>query len=139
MTDFLIRPGLPADHVFVFDSWVKSHFEYSGAGRACPKKAYLAGQHRLIEAILARGRLDVAHPEGDEGTILGYLVSEGERVGHYCYVKESFRRYGVARALFAAARLPTAFVYSHQTVDLVRILKSVKNDATFDPYAALAL
>ncbi len=59
-------------------------------------------------------------------------------MGHYCYVKESFRRYGIARALFGAAGLPADFVYSHQTVDLVRILKTVKNDATFDPYAALA-
>jgi GNAT superfamily N-acetyltransferase len=54
----------------------------------------------------------------DPDQILGFLVHEGPVV-HYLYVKELFRRKGLATALLDSAQIPPVFFYTHRTDDAV--------------------
>lgn len=93
----------------------------------------------MIEAILKKPsfRCLIAHVEGEPDIILGYLAYEvvnGEpKVVHYCFVKEPFRRMGIARLLFKYAELEKDFFITHFTY-LAEPIVNKREDITYDPY-----
>ena len=110
---FDIRDGRESDWPFVFATWLRAYAD-SRAVHALTddKREYFTAHHAIVEAILHRGKLVIATALGDENTILGYAVYE-PGVLHFCYVKASFRKHGVGRALVQACG-PIA-CYTHRT------------------------
>jgi GNAT superfamily N-acetyltransferase len=124
------RPGTPADHPFLFGTWLRN-YRASPFARRMRNDAYFALHHQAIDRILARGgRLVIAHPEGAPETILGYLVYEyvpdlriagvavPEFIVQYLYVKKNFRGWGVARTLMESQGIvPGAVAFTHIAPD----------------------
>lgn len=116
----LLRPMAGEDENFIYNSWLKS-FWTEGALLSClGRDVYFPRHHKVIERLLDRAatRVLIASLKEDEGTILGYLVSEGTTdfdVLHYCYVKGAFLRFGIATALLDAAKFDFQTLrYTHQ-------------------------
>lgn len=121
---YVLRSGLPSDHPFVVDSWVKSYQSYcltrdcehcGGAGRIYRGQRFLRGHKRLIREILARpatALLVACHPE-DSDVILGWAVTEAGVV-HYVFVKRDVRRVGIAKALLAPFLDASQVIYTHR-------------------------
>lgn len=125
-----IRPVLEADLPFIFKSWLVS-YQLSPFARNIPRKAYFDFHHRVIERILARGKVTIAHPPGDPDTILGFLVKE-QGILHYCYIKFAFRKYRIATALLADVD-PNHCQYTHYTRDADYLLSKWQR-LTYNPY-----
>lgn len=129
-----LRPMLPDDARFIASTWVKSYAS-SDLARLCTRggewprasRAYREGQNRLVDRLLARAACTVA--EDSEGLVAAYLVHEGDVV-HYVYVRDMYRREGLAKQLLGA-RIERACVFTH-------LARGVKPPALwrFDPFAA---
>lgn len=120
--DIRIRRMRPEDTAFVIDTWVET-FRNTYAAGVVPMKFYQADYRKYVATLLADREPDVliaydAAAEVAGAELLGYLVFEtsatfpaGRRmktvgpIVHYCYVKEYVRERGLARALFAAAKI----------------------------------
>lgn len=107
-----IRQGAVSDLALIRNSWTKSYGKHSPAGdcRAgswarIPQAVYEYEQHRLIGRLLERALVLVACNPEDADQIFGYIVAEQQEqpVYHYLYVKDSFRKLGIATQLYGAA------------------------------------
>jgi hypothetical protein len=128
---FGIRDGLPADVPFIFRSWLTS-YRRSEFARRVRDRVYFAHEHRLIEAILRRGQVRVAHVLEDPDTIIGFLVlHQAPRVLHYAFVKPAFRRARVLTALLPEGE----WEYSHRTDDSDRVIGKMPQ-LTYNPFSA---
>ena len=126
-TQFTIRPGQPADHAFVYATWLRCYKHSSGFARRISDGVFYKFHHEAIRRILERGAaLRVCGP--DTETILGYSVSEGGTL-HFVYVKKPFRRCGIARSLLA----PPPLLFTHWTKDWDLMLPNYP-DAQYCPY-----
>lgn len=91
-----LRPGTPEDHPFVVDSWLQSYRQQSIARDA--GRAYMHDMKWLVRAWLARAALLVACDPEEPGAIWGWAVTRRDVI-LYVYVRQEFRRHGIARAL----------------------------------------
>jgi hypothetical protein len=114
---YVLRPAEEDDLGFVIASWVQSYRQQAlarDAGAAYPRQ-----QRRIIQHLLEHANVLVACAPDEPRLILGYAVT-GPQVVHYVYVKQDFRRIGIARALvrpYLAA--PTAFTHkTHHPIAL---------------------
>lgn len=121
---YALRGPRPEDLPFVRSSWTQSYGKYatfskepkaiSADGPArLPSHIYVPEQHQLIARILSRSTVTTVvacNPE-DADQIFGYLVFEtrppSQAVAHYLYVKDAFRKRGLARALLQSMRAVT--------------------------------
>lgn len=94
----MLRAGVPADHPFVIDSWL-----LSGRSQAIARDAgrgYAGDMKWLLRRLLERGALLVACDKEEPGAIWGWALTRGSSI-FYVYVRQEFRRKGLARALLA--------------------------------------
>lgn len=141
----VVRPGRPTDAPFLFNSWLKS-FRRAWFAQRIPSDVFFAQQHLVIEDILQRPetRVWVVTPAGigDEDVICGYAVTAAvpgadskALIVHYVYVKETFRKLGLAARLLQAAGLhPDTHVVmlSHMTQFMAPIAE--KRGWVYNPY-----
>lgn len=120
-------------HPLVFATLLKSFFHGSHWAKSIPREVFFARHHAVVERLLEQSSLRVAHVPDDPTVILGYALVAPPTV-HYVYVKPSFRRYGIARALLDD--LARFREYSHATFAL-RDLEG-RHSLTYNPYRALA-
>lgn len=124
------RQGLTeTDRPFLFSSWLHSYFD-SDATQGVNPRMYYEGQHRLIESVLAAGaEVRLAVSKDDPDTIIGWLcLSEGWV--HYAYVKQTFRRSGIAKALLGDPGPIEGFTQRTQICKRLQIPSHWK----YDPY-----
>ena len=124
----LLRLGAQGDIPFITSSWLHS-FRDGQAVQSCPNRLYFANQHKIMEALIPRSTIVVAVNEEDHDQILGWACFEkqsGAVVLHFLYVKNHFRRLGLAKQivdiLLDAEDVATVF-YTHRTpvVDRVKL------------------
>lgn len=121
-------------HPLVFATLLKSYFHGSPWSKHVPRDVFFARHHAVVERLLASSSLRVAHLEDDPAVILGYALVAPPTL-HYVYVKPSFRRFGIARALLDdLARFRD---YSHYTFAL-RDLDPHLTSLHYNPYRAFA-
>lgn len=148
---FETREATRDDRPLIFATWLRSFRHGATFPRRIPEARYFAAHHNVVEALLDRSKVTVAHPAGDPEVILGWSVVEtmlpaGDEPSalcvHFVYVKPAFRRAGIARRLLAhvvaesAAGVPV--LYSHETFTLkLPQLSDVVSRWAFDPYTAL--
>ena len=155
------RPAVPEDRAFIVDSWVESYRHCHAAG-LIPMPHYNGVYRAAVNWLLDRPGVAVTVAVDDD-MILGWVAVEADPVvpvrrrvrtdGRmqwteqlesagcpmvlYCFVKDAFRRHGIARALFAAAKvdLGARFLYASKTPAADR-LKDKFPHARWDPLAA---
>lgn len=99
---FLTRPLRDSDHPFTYSAFLKSYRE-SDYTDGIPNTEFFEVHKQAWAAILARWTVLIAHPEGDEDEIAGFIAFKGRTVA-WLYVKKTpWRRMGVARLLLEAA------------------------------------
>lgn len=126
--DIVLRDGTPDDVAFIFSSWIKS-YAASDVARSMDRRVYDAEQHDAIEAALARSRVIIACLASAPESIFGYAVVENDHTLHYVYVKQTYRRLGVARALLGAL-LDGPTTYTHRSARDITVPKGW----VFNPY-----
>lgn len=94
----LLRPVRPEDHPYIVDSWLISNRGSSIARDA--GHAYVHDMKWLIRQWLERAAVLVAVDEDAQGAIWGWAATSGSTV-LYVYVREQFRRQGIAKMLLA--------------------------------------
>ena len=133
-----IRAATEADLGFIFNSWLKS-YKNSAYSKFITNPVYYDMHHKVVEAILKRGKVLVAVSTADPTRIFGYICVEttsGTQVVHYAYVKETFRKMGVLTMLLEEVKLPEAFFHTHSTVLGSNVCARLKQKAVYNPYLA---
>lgn len=92
-----IRPATEDDLRFVRASWFES-FRHGGYAPQVAFPVYRAGQHRIIEQCLAKGRCYVAFATEVPDEVVSWAVVEDDKL-HFVYTKQVYRRLGTAIAL----------------------------------------
>lgn len=92
---------------FIYSSWLKSFRIYSRWAKAVPAQIYFGNHKRVVQKLLEdSGVLIACNPECPD-QIFGYAVYQptagGVAVLHYLYVKQPYRKMGIATALFREA------------------------------------
>lgn len=135
---FDIRERKPDDEAFIYGTWLRSFKATGIAARRIPERIYYSMHHRVIERILARPSCwgCVVFPDGDPGTILGYIIGESTSsngtVLHYAYVKSAWRGMGVFRELLKGID-PNGCQFTHWT-QICDALTQKWPGATYNPY-----
>lgn len=132
------RLAMPGDAAFIADSWLKS---YRKSAEKVPGPVYYAEHRYIVENLLPRCSVQVAHHVEDVHQILGWCavqplpLKSGNtvRVLHYAYTKQPFRRLGVCRRLLAGL-VGVGDFYSHHTQPGEAIAR--KLGLVFNPYLA---
>lgn len=96
-----LRPATEVDLPFIVSTWLESYIR-SPATRRIPKAVFLGYHRQVIDRILAQHGAMVACDPGDPDVLYGWRVLGGPALLHYCYVKETRRNQGVARALLGS-------------------------------------
>lgn len=105
--DFRIRERLLTDEPFCYNSFLRTmrdEVPFAGIGN----DAFYGTLSRAMDQMLASFRTLVAHPEGEEDEIAGYILARGNALGFLYVKREPWRRQGVARLLWEAAGLHKA-------------------------------
>jgi len=129
MSKFEIRNADNGDINFIVNSWLKSY------RASCPLVSdlvYFDYQKRLIMKIFETATVTLAIDPDDPAHIFGYIVHEGSVI-HYCYVKHSLRRFGIARALLATIKADH-FITTHLSYPARQILGSNPGMFLYNPY-----
>ena len=106
------------DGNFIYHSWGNSYREAAlGAWGDIPKATYYKRVRLRIDTLLKRGaELKIACDPDNQDIILGWMCAESP-VLHYVYVKEAYRKQGIALTLLNACGLSSTNVIpcSHWT------------------------
>lgn len=101
-----IEPAQPGDIPLVMDSWQRSFSRSRHAG-VVPNNLWVDTMRSLVTGLLARGaKILVARNPDDAWQVLGWICFEADehkRAVHYLFVKDPWRRDGIASELLAAA------------------------------------
>lgn len=127
-----IRPSREGDINFVLSTWLKSYYEalkyYGSKGLPFPKDdVFFQGHQSKIKELLKTAQCFVCVAPDEDNQIIGYIVFDKDSL-HYCYVKQVFRKMGVARELKSKAIGLEA--YSHHT----RYSRYLNKGLQYDPY-----
>lgn len=144
MSFFKIRPMKEEDSNYIVSSTVKNYWKSSYFAKPITKDIFFTFHHVVLKNILARPSTKclLAVDEKDPSLIFGFVIAEFYsspldpreiRVLHYIYTKNSFRNFGIARALLEASglKLEDGFQYTHETIAFAD--KPFKN-VVYNPY-----
>lgn len=101
-TDLHLRQAIGSDLNFIFDTFRESVRQDTAIGRSCRTSVFKREFAKVIDHILEKAKVVVACMASDHNVILGYLIWEPSII-HYCFVKQAFRRLGIAKALYFEA------------------------------------
>lgn len=135
------RDATPDDRQFIVSTWSASYKNSHYAG-LIQSEDWADVMHRQVEKVLSRpgARTLMAHEDSDPLFLYGWIagdMTETVPVVFYAYVKEAYRRMGIARGLFDALGIDVSqrFVYSCRT-RIASQLASKIPAARFDPLQA---
>ncbi len=114
---YAIRPPELQDLAYIHDSW-RSSYEGSGYAKLSPKWFYRLMQAAKVTAMLNRSTVQVVTLPDDRDLIVAWSCIEGDVI-HYVYVREAFRRKGIAKWLLGD--LKKYRYYTHRSRALTNI------------------
>lgn len=119
-----LRNARPDDIPFIYSTWLKSYRTGSGLGLASGKHAYFITYNLIIDYILEKpdAHVWVAVKPDEPNVIYGYLVCE-PTILHYVYVKDGFRKLGIAASLYKTAFYERPYI-THATAMSRELLKT---------------
>lgn len=101
MNDVLeIRPAREADTNFIYSSWLRSYKWGNSFLRGLPDYLYYPHMTQLIDYLIKvrNVKIEVVCLREDSDIIVGYVVKE-HRTVHFLFVKEAWRKLGIAKSL----------------------------------------
>ena len=138
-----VRPLESGDRAFVLNSWLKSNRD-SFMVRRIPNTIYYEKHHSLVEHLLATANTLVICDPDSPNVVYGYvcfdITGADELVLHYAYIKQSFRRMGLMRALLddlIQTEKPKMCVATHNTGHVSEEWIH-KRGVDYDPYRLFA-
>jgi len=130
---FVVIDGIHDARNLIYATWLRCYEANSLQSKNVPRDVFFAEHHGVIDRIFARNpEIKLAVLPDDPSVVLGWAVTEPNTV-HFVYVKPTFRKYGIAKALLSHVRRP--FMYTHHTYILRELNRHVA-DSTFNPYRA---
>jgi ribosomal protein S18 acetylase RimI-like enzyme len=109
--DVEFRSGRVADGNLIRATWLRA---FKSSARGVPAPWYYAAQGALVNALLERSDVTIAHYPGDEDQVVGYCVVD-DGLLHWVYTKGTFRRLGIATQLLDHAHPSTPRQLTHWT------------------------
>lgn len=99
MSHVLIRKFNPdTDSGFIYSTWPKGLYHASSTPIKTPKAQFFKELYDQIKQHMLTSKIFIACMDEDRDTILGYSVIDRDTL-QWVYVKELFRKQGLARAL----------------------------------------
>ena len=92
------RPAIQGDLPFILATWLRSLFYGHRFYGSIKKDVFFRQYERLLKRVIPLCTVEVACLSDDENVILGYVVYRGSTL-HWVYVKQSWRRMGIASRL----------------------------------------
>lgn len=126
----MYRKATPEDLKIVRHSWFES-YRRGGKAPSVRFDFYDHGQNFIIKRALERGVTTVAYAQVAEDEVCGWANQEGDCL-HYVYVKQAYRRLGIASELASKAKF-----YSHETLNGMKFAQKMK--MLYNPYYLLNL
>lgn len=137
--DVTIRPAREDEHALIYSAWINTQHQ-SRVRKLMNPRAHDAGLHRMIERLLA-GKATSVRVAEYEGIAIGFAVLSwrlqngvDDTTLHYVFVKEPYRRQGVARML--VDRAGTIGRITHKPEEHRNI--PIPSSWVYDPFAAWA-
>jgi ribosomal protein S18 acetylase RimI-like enzyme len=135
-----LRAAKASDEPFIFNSWLVSHQDGSPQARFILKKIYFNHHKEIVNKLIQGSNVCIVHPEEDEDQIIGYMVFKHINdisFIHYIYVKQVFRKMGVARLMIEACFGPRSaevmpIISTHATSFFSHLCKTF--NLVFNPY-----
>lgn len=137
MIPYKLRAPVEADTSFIFNSWLKSYRSSNFAKDQC-NTVFYENYKKIVNDIIDRSMLTVICNPEDENHLFGYIVFErlpgANLLVHYIYIKHTYRKNGLAKALINAVHESgNPILASHHT----NVCKASKSIAyVYDPYHA---
>lgn len=132
-----LRMSNTNDEPFIFNSWMKS-FQSSPFANGLAPELYFKFQHKLIEEVFGCHMIKVAHHADDPNQIFGYIAYEYSEpqtvVIHYCFVKQAFRKMGIAKQLWTAVVGELTSIYHTHQNENTKPAALRKLRTTYNPY-----
>lgn len=125
-----IRDALQEDINFIYATWLRSYRSGSSIGRQARNTVYYREYNKVIDHLLNSSTIKVACLDDDPLIILGYAVFDRDNI-HYIFVKEAFRRLGIARRLVESS-LILPETCTHTTFIADKIIDKFKIE--FNPF-----
>lgn len=127
-----IRETVQGDRTFIISTWLKGLRFGSDVFREIDSDSYFKNYQTIIKSLLdlPTTTVKVACLSDDKDVILGYSVlSKDEKKIHFVFVKGSWRKIGVGRALVPT----TVKLATHITKVGLSLIR--KNGIVFDPFS----
>ncbi len=105
--EILVRTATDDDIDFITSSWLESMRHTGYMSESVPNEVFYKQHHKVIEGLLPDSLCVVACNADDPSQIFGWIcasIVDGMLCIHYCYVKQSFRRFGLASRLLKLLR-----------------------------------
>ncbi len=98
----MIRDVVESDLPFIYSTWLKS-FYHGGEFYDLNRSEFLDSHRKVIDKILGKQKskikVNVCCLKEDPEIILGYSVVQKKHILHYVFVKELWRKQGIAKEL----------------------------------------
>ena len=134
-----MRPANEGDVGFIFNSWLKS-FRNSEFPNSITNEIYFSEHHKVIERIFKFYDVIIACNDSDPSQIYGFMCAgytDNVFTLHYVYVKHTFRRMGIAKALATSFNFNPSYASVHtHTCKIAKIL-APKYNMMYHPYLAM--
>ena len=98
MPKFLIQTDIP----YLYSTWLNSYKRDSLIGKSVRDHIFFDNYRLVLDKIIKESKIYVACHINEPAVIYGYIVFDDDLI-HYVYVKESFRRLGIATSLYQKA------------------------------------
>ncbi len=127
-----IREAIPSDIPFIYNSWLKSFRFGNLDSRTMRTSVFYENYREVVDNILEQSQVVVACLPDEPSVILGYMVFH-KSIIHYMFVKESFRRLGIATTLFKTHVGYGHVTYTHITNEITKHVRSIPH-WTYNPF-----
>jgi len=128
-----IRQPKDSDISFIYATWLNS-YHYDSWTKQIQKSIFFDNYKLVIDEILNNSKIKIACTKIDQDIILGYLVYDEPHILHYCFVKQDFRRFGIANSLVAdSIDTKSPITITHRTKSILSLLEPKKN-ISFNPF-----
>lgn len=132
-TKWILRNARKSDLDFIYATWLNS-FHYDSWTKSIRKSIFFDHYSKVITNLIKDATIIVACLKDEENVICGYIVSEKPNLIHYLYVKEVFRKLGIANDLYEYSfHKDQDIIITHKTRSVHDILRS-KENIKFNPF-----
>lgn len=131
MTEWVIRPAVPDDLNFIYDSWIDTVREKSPLRLSTTSSLFKKEYLKIVDHLLEKSHAVVATVPESAFLIMGYGVFEENKL-HMIYVKHIFRRLGIGRNLYDHMGRPRTV--THCTNPYGRAILENHPEITYNPF-----